>query len=86
MLPKTRVMKTTIHIQRWGEGPEDKAEEEEEEGRGSNEKRIRDVREGRSRQKQKEKEVWLCSFGQSLIKSKTYPTMFILRYSVIHCD
>lgn len=51
MFPNTRVMKTTIHIQRWGEGPEDKAEEEEEEGRGSNEKRKRDVREGRNRQK-----------------------------------
>lgn len=51
-------MKTTIHIQRWGEGPEDKAEEEEEEGRGSNEKRKRDVmREGRSRQKQKKRDM-----------------------------
>ena len=53
MFPNTRVMKTAIHIKRWGEGCEDMAKEEEEEGRGSNEKRKRDVREGRNRQKRK---------------------------------
>ena len=55
MFPNTRIMKTAIHIQRWGEGCEDMAKEEEEEDRGSNEKRKRDVREGRNRQKKKKR-------------------------------
>lgn len=40
MFPNTRGMKTTIHIQRWGDGPEDKGEEED---RGSSENRKRDM-------------------------------------------